>query len=340
MKRITFAVPCYNSASYMRKCVDSLLKAGDKAQILIVDDGSNKDNTLDIALEYKDKYPTIVSVISKENGGHGDAVNTAIKNAEGTYFFVVDSDDWVDESSLEKLMEKLEHLHSNDHLPDAIVVNYVYEHVNKKKQKVIHYRKELPKGRNFSFSETKSFATGKFLSMHSMVYKTQLLRSCNLVLPKHTFYVDNLFVYTPLPYVKTFYYLDVDLYRYFIGREDQSVNESVIISRIDQHDRVTRMVFRAHDLNKIKFTDKKLHKYMYKFIQVMLIIPTIYYIIINTPESIEKKRQLWEDLKSCDKESYKKCKRQITVLASTSNRAINALCRFLYKIVRKIFKFN
>ena len=49
MKLITFAIPCYNSAEYMEKCIDSLLKAGEEAEILIVNDGSTKDNTAEIA---------------------------------------------------------------------------------------------------------------------------------------------------------------------------------------------------------------------------------------------------------------------------------------------------
>ena len=70
--------------------------------------------------------------------------------------------------------------------------------------------------------------------MHSVIYRRELLRQCGLELPKHTFYVDNIFVYQPLPHVKSIYYLDVNFYRYFIGRDDQSVNESVMIGRIDQ----------------------------------------------------------------------------------------------------------
>ena len=57
MKIISFAVPCYNSAAYMRKCIDSLLEAGEDAEILIVDDGSTKDDTAAIADEYEQKYP-------------------------------------------------------------------------------------------------------------------------------------------------------------------------------------------------------------------------------------------------------------------------------------------
>ncbi len=70
--------------------------------------------------------------------------------------------------------------------------------------------------------------------MHSVIYRTELLRNCGLKLPKHTFYVDNIYVYYPLPHVTSLYYLDVDFYRYFIGREDQSVNEKNMIKRIDQ----------------------------------------------------------------------------------------------------------
>ena len=78
--------------------------------------------------------------------------------------------------------------------------------------------------------------------MHSVMYRTKLLRECGLELPKHTFYVDNIFVYHPLPHVKYLYYLNVNFYRYFIGRSDQSVNESVMIGRIDQQLKVNRIM--------------------------------------------------------------------------------------------------
>ena len=64
MKILSIAVPCYNSQEYMRKCVDSLLKGGEDVEILIVDDGS-KDDTLKIARDYEEKYPTIVKAIRK-----------------------------------------------------------------------------------------------------------------------------------------------------------------------------------------------------------------------------------------------------------------------------------
>ena len=89
MKILSVAVPCYNSQEYMRKCVDSLLKGGEDVEILIVDDGS-KDDTLKIARDYEEKYPTIVKAIHQENKGHGGAVNTGLAHATGLYFKVVD----------------------------------------------------------------------------------------------------------------------------------------------------------------------------------------------------------------------------------------------------------
>ena len=75
-KLITFAVPCYNSAAYMRHCIETLLSAGEQAEIILVDDGSVKDETPAICDEYAAKYPTIVKAIHQENGGHGEGVST------------------------------------------------------------------------------------------------------------------------------------------------------------------------------------------------------------------------------------------------------------------------
>ena len=94
MKLLSIAIPCYNSEAYMEKCINSLLLGGEEVEILVVDDGSS-DRTAQIADEYAEKYPDIIRVIDKENGGHGDAVNYGLANAEGKYFKVVDSDDWV-----------------------------------------------------------------------------------------------------------------------------------------------------------------------------------------------------------------------------------------------------
>ena len=89
-KIITFAVPCYNSAAYMDHCVETLLAAGEDIEIILVDDGSTKDDTPAICDRYAQQYPDIVRAIHQENGGHGEGVNQGLRHAQGLYYKVVD----------------------------------------------------------------------------------------------------------------------------------------------------------------------------------------------------------------------------------------------------------
>ena len=246
-KLITFGIPCYNSAEYMGKCIESLLPGGDDIEIIIVDDGST-DDTARIADEYEAKYPGICRAIHQENGGHGEAVNTGLKNATGLYYKVVDSDDWVDQEAYAKVRETLKKLVAAGTPVDMLLTNYVYEKVSENHQRRMMYTLLFPENKVIGWSDMKRVIPGFTILMHSVTYRTEMLRACGLKLPKHTFYVDNLFVYEPLPSVKTIYYLNVDFYRYYIGRAGQSVAEQTMVKRIDQQLRVNYMMIDACDL--------------------------------------------------------------------------------------------
>ena len=139
MKILSVAVPCYNSQDYMENCIESLVRGGEDMEIIIVNDGS-KDNTESIAMSHKEKYPSIIKVISQENGGHGEAVNTGLKNATGEYFKVVDSDDWVDEEALSKVLKTLRFMIKEDKKLDMLLSNYVYDKQGVKRKKIMSYR--------------------------------------------------------------------------------------------------------------------------------------------------------------------------------------------------------
>ena len=338
MKLLTAAVPCYNSAAYMRRAIETLLSGGDCMEIIIVNDGST-DDTEKIALEYQEKYPDIVRVISQENGGHGEAVNTGLANATGLYFKVVDSDDWVSEKALLQVMATLKELIADGNSPDLFLANYVYEKVDAKKKKVINYNWALPKDRIFTWDDIMHFKQSQNILMHSTIYRTKLLKDCGIRLPKHTFYVDNIFVYQPLPFVKTLYYMDVNLYRYFIGRADQSVNEQIMIKRIDQQLKITKIMIESHNLQQIK--SRKLQNYMIKYLSMMMAISSVFLIKEGSEVSLEKKEDLWNYLRSYDKWLYKKIKSQIL------GRSMNLPGKFGrkvvevgYNIARKIYGFN
>ena len=144
MKFLTVAIPCYNSAEYMTKAIESLLVAGDDIEIIVVDDGS-VDETKDIGLIYAKRYPDIVRCISKENGGHGSAVNTGLANATGLYYKVLDSDDWFDEESLLEVMETIKKHYAENTLIDMYIANYVYENQSTGKSTVINYKSAMPR---------------------------------------------------------------------------------------------------------------------------------------------------------------------------------------------------
>ena len=324
MKLISFVIPCYNSASYMDRAIDSLLKEKNDIEIIIVNDGST-DDTLKIAKSYEKKYGELIKVIDKENGGHGSGVNAGLKIATGKYFKVVDSDDWVDASSLKEVIKTLKKIDV-----DMMIVNYVYEKFGE--QKEINYKNTLPENEIFTWDRVGKFKISEYLLMHSVIYKTSILKRIKLQLPEHTFYVDNIFVYYPLPSIKTMYYLNVPFYRYYIGREDQSVNERVMIKRIDQQLKVTKMMIDFFDPCEIDY--KNLQAYLIHYLDIMMTVSTILLRLDATKEGDAKMKDLWAYLKEKNPKVLKRIK-----LAKLAK-----LPRFIsipgYKLARKIFKFN
>ena len=339
MKLLSIAIPCYNSEAYMEHCINTLLTGGDEVEIIIVDDGSQKDRTPEIADEYERRYPGICRAIHQENGGHGQAVNTGLKNATGVFFKVVDSDDWVNEEAYQKVLETLRKFVYGQETIDMLVTNFVYEKEGAKRKKVMNYHTAFPKDKVFTWKDVKFFMTGQYILMHSVIYRTELLRQCGLELPKHTFYVDNIYVYYPLPHVRKMYYMDVDFYRYYIGREDQSVNEKVMISRVDQQIFVTKSMIDMYDMRKI--SNKKLRTYMTNYLAIMMTVSSILLIRSKNAENLEKKRELWQYLKKNHYGTYWKIRYgilgQTMNLPGRSGRKISSLA---YIVARRIVGFN
>lgn len=341
MKLLSITIPCYNSEKYMRKCVESLLPGGEDVEILLVDDGST-DTTGAIADAYEAEYPGIIKAIHQENGGHGAAVNTGLEHASGLYFKVVDSDDWVKESAYRTILQTLREMAGGKTALDMLISNFVYEKEGAKKNKVMKYHHALPQARIFTWDEVKHFHKGQYILMHSVIFRTKLLKECGLKLPEHTFYVDNLFVFEPLPFVRTMYYLDVNFYRYYIGREGQSVNEDIMISRIDQQIKVNKIMLDYLVQNKAEiYKERKMRTYMINYLEIITVISSVLLIRSGTEENLEKKKELWNDIRQ--KDAFLYIRLRYGIMGNSMNlpgKGGRKISVEAYKICRRFFKFN
>ncbi len=339
MKKIlSIAVPCYNSQDYMKRCIDSLLVGGDEVEIIIVNDGSS-DKTAQIADSYAAKYPHICKAVHQENGGHGEAVNTGLANATGHFFKVVDSDDKVSKEAFMKLLEIMRNSVANKKRLDMLISNYVYDKQGEKRKKIMKYTNVLPKDTYFTWEDTGYFQQWQIILMHSVIYRTALLKECGLKLPAHTFYVDNVFVFQPLPYVKVMYYADVNFYWYYIGREDQSVQEDIMVKRFSQQAFVNKMLIDIYDGDKIE--SNKCKCYMRNYLQMITAVTSILAYISEDEDNIRMRKEIWEQLKEKDEKLYRRMRRAIiSIVTSLPGKGGQKLTIALYHIFRKIFKFN
>lgn len=342
MKLLSIAVPCYNSESYMKKCLDSLLAGGEDVEILIVDDGSTKDRTPEIADAYQEKYPTIVKAIHQENKGHGGAVNTGIDHATGLYFKVVDSDDWLGKGSFLSVLDTLRELAAAGRIVDVLFANYVYEKQNRKYKKyVMRYQMYLPENRIFGWDQVKRMNVFHYVLMHSLIYRTGLLREVGLRLPEHTFYVDNIYAFVPFSKVKTMYYLNVNLYRYFIGRSDQSVNEKVMMSRFPQQLRVAyTMLDYLEQFHKLRLHPKQ-RQFLLHDVSIIMIITTSMMLRSGDPEILKERKPLWNRLKKADYLGYLQIRSSASGVAmSLPGKGGGKVVTKGYHVIEKVFGFD
>ncbi len=339
MKLLTITIPCYNSQDYMEKAIECAVKGGEQVEVIIVNDGS-KDNTGAIADKYAQQYPSIVKVIHQENGGHGEGINQGLAHATGKYFFVLDSDDWFDEVQYQAVINKLSELESVGGV-DTLICGYTYVHDDKKLDRTVLYKNVLPQNRVFSWEETKKFKAKQCLTIHTNIIRTEVVRQSGLVMPKHMSYEDNLLVYIPLPLCKRFYYMNVSFYQYYIGRADQSVNETVLKKKCLQQKKASIMIATAHNLTELAKTQPKLAKYMEHEAKLLLCVAAVGMRLNKTPEMEKEHEQMWEEVIAFDPKVGKRIKnRSIAFFTSRKGGFGRWLCIFVYHLAQNVLHLN
>ena len=261
MKKIlTVSIAAYNVQDYIENALKSLLvKNIDDLEILVEDDGGT-DNTANIAKEYEKKYPGIVKLVHKENGGYGSTINKSIEIAQGKYFKQLDGDDWYDSENFEKLLELLR----------KIDTDIVYTPFKEYKEKTGNFElKDLVEENIHGEYNLEDIIGDKkeYLVMHTLLYKTELLKNMNLKLLEHCFYTDTQYAMYPFSVAKTIYVIHSPIYIYRVGREEQSVSLSSHIKHYEDRIKVSKEIVRFYNENMNSLTKDK-QDYLFNYIKI------------------------------------------------------------------------
>lgn len=184
MTKVSIIVPVYNVEKYLKKCLDSLINQTLKEiEIIIVNDGSTDNSELIIKI-YTENYPDKIKVINKENGGLSDARNYGIPYATGEYIAFLDSDDYVELDTYEKMYNKAKEDDS-----DLVECDFIWEYPDRKKVdtgKIYKNKKEM-------------LTYARVVAWNKLI-KRSLIEEHKMEFPKGLRYEDVEFFYKMVPY--------------------------------------------------------------------------------------------------------------------------------------------
>lgn len=110
--KLSFILPVYNVEAYLPHCINSMLsQLTDECEIILVDDGT-PDHSGQICDDYAARDNRI-HVLHKENGGPSSARNAGVKIAKGEYICFVDSDDYIEENTIPRLLQWIREEHKD-----------------------------------------------------------------------------------------------------------------------------------------------------------------------------------------------------------------------------------
>ncbi len=339
MKLLTAVVPCYNSADYMERAVSGLLTGGEEMDILLVDDGST-DGTPALCDRLAAENPGVVRVIHQANAGHGSSLNHGIGTALAPYLRVVDSDDRIDPESLRELLALLREHTAPGTQADLVVTDYVYDNADQEAVFGISYHHVMPQGRLFGWDECRRFGFTKQFMIHCLIYNVNLLREKGYRLPEHTFYEDNLYIYQPLPWTRKLLYLHRPLYGYFIGRQDQSVNERNMVRRVDQLTEMITQMATTYTLAELDAQPRRLRGYMINNVAAQIWPLCALQFIADTPESDALNASLWARIRAFDPDLYRKLRTHpVSMTTHLPGRLGRRVLIGAYRLGHKIIKW-
>lgn len=188
---ISVIIPVYNVEQYLHECVDSVLnQTYQNFEIILVDDGS-KDSSSQICDDYESADGRICC-IHKENGGASTARNVGLDVAQGEYVFFLDSDDWLVQTALEKLITPLEDSEIDFAFCEAYAVDEATGEVSKKNYA---YHRDYGVGNAAQFLEEMLQQKEFHVAVWRILYRRAFLNNFGMRFVEKIMYEDCIFAY-------------------------------------------------------------------------------------------------------------------------------------------------
>lgn len=217
MEKVSIIIPVYNVEKYIKKCVESVVNQSySNLEVIIVNDGT-KDDSITKINEIIEKDNRII-LLEKENGGLSSARNYGLDYATGKYIAFLDSDDYIDENMIKKMVNKLE----SENL-DFVEINYYYlyeENNTKKKAPLLMYDNKnefLAKGR---------------VNVSNKLYKKEIIDKSNLRFQNGVYYEDIGFTNKYVLNSKNIGYINYEGY-YYLQRSNSIIGSKNPKGKLD-----------------------------------------------------------------------------------------------------------
>lgn len=287
---------------YLGKCLTSLIIDNhdlmNKLEVLIVIDGA-KDRSSEIGHSYQDKYPETFRVIDKENGNYGSCINRGVKEAAGVYVKILDADDSFDNVNFSHYLEALLSIHT---VVDVVFSRY--RTVDMDGNIVNEFSRPFKASTTLTWDDIMGSLTNKatHTAMHELTFRRQMLLDMHYQQTEGISYTDQEWVFYPFLNTKTFYYVDLIIYNYLVGRVGQTMDFSVIVKGVPAH-----LIIGNRMLNWFKNIQPDMVSYKYLYACVLWFLSHIYSLCLTYKEdgiNLSELAELDDYLKKTNKSLY------------------------------------
>lgn len=346
----SIVIPMYNGENFINNSMHSIINTlsldeniFNFVEILIINDGS-KDNCSLRAKEWASEWNSkirkdFIRVIDKENGQYGSVINLAIKNVNGRYMKVLDVDDIFNTEFFVQVVQIISGIRIN---VDLILTDFIFDKVLHNKQIIYQWNKFFEPFKILNTNE--QWYPNSIITMHSIIYRTDFLREINYNQIEGVYYSDSQYSTIPFAQAKRLYYINIPLYRYYIGRSEQSININTMVkNRHHQRNVMNRII---SELFNLEINSAAQKKYVWRVAKNMFEWQVM---IIAHDKKIENRgKYIYKDLinilklcKENDHFAYKVIKKGMLsrIIKLTKGHGIVPIIRFGEKLYAK-FKLN